>query len=119
MGMQEDGCVILRIKYSSIEKEFFPKKNGLGKILNALKRRKMKVKKVMFVGVLFVLCLALTGCESSSRSSSPRSNYSDSSSSNSSNKGYGGYDMPNSGDKSFVDYMKRVDPELYKSIIGD
>lgn len=85
------------------------------------------MKKVMFVGVLFVLCLALTGCESSSRSSSPRSNYSassssstrSSSSSNSSNKGYGGYDMPNSGDKSFVDYMKRVDPELYKSIIGD
>ncbi len=28
----------------------------------------------------------------------------------------GGYDMPNSSDKSFSDYVKRVDPDLYNDI---
>ena len=34
------------------------------------------------------------------------------------NNATGGYDMPNSSDKSFSDYVKRVDPELYKEMEG-
>lgn len=30
--------------------------------------------------------------------------------------GAGGYEMPNSGDKSFSDYVKRVDPGLWSSM---
>ena len=48
--------------------------------------------------------------DSSSSSSSYKS------SSDSSNIGEGGYEMPNSSDKSFSDYVKRVDPELYQDM---
>lgn len=41
-----------------------------------------------------------------------------SSSSGSGNIGAGGYEMPNSSDKSFSDYIQRVDPDLYNSIVG-
>lgn len=48
---------------------------------------------------------------------SSSSSYSGSSSSGSSGTtGAGGYDMPNSSDKSFSDYVKRVDPDLYNSM---
>lgn len=30
--------------------------------------------------------------------------------------GEGGYEMPNESDKSFSDYVKRVDPDLYDSM---
>ena len=36
--------------------------------------------------------------------------------SNNSNIGEGGYEMPNENDKSFSDYIKRVDPDLYNDI---
>ena len=36
-----------------------------------------------------------------------------------SNIGAGGYEMPNEGDKSFSDYVKRVDPELYDELFSD
>lgn len=52
-----------------------------------------------------------------SSGSSYSSGSSSSSSSSSSNKGAGGYDMPNSSDKSFSDYVKRVDPDLYNSML--
>ncbi len=44
------------------------------------------------------------------------SSYGSKSSSYGSKKGAGGYDMPNENDKSFSDYVKRVDPDLYKSM---
>lgn len=72
------------------------------------------MKKAVLFFLIVALCVVLTGCSSSSSSS--RSSYS---SSTSSNKGAGGYDMPNSNDKTFLDYMKRVDPDLYNSLIGD
>lgn len=77
------------------------------------------MKKAVLFFLIVALCVVLTGC--SSRSSSSRSSYSSSSysGSTSSNKGAGGYDMPNSNDKTFLDYMKRVDPGLYNSLIGD
>lgn len=54
---------------------------------------------------------------SSSSSYKGSSSYSGSSSSGSSGTtGAGGYDMPNSSDKSFSDYVKRVDPDLYNSM---
>lgn len=34
-----------------------------------------------------------------------------------SNNNSSGYDMPNSNDKSFSDYVKRVDPDLYNSMV--
>lgn len=39
------------------------------------------------------------------------------SSSSSKSYGAGGYEMPNSSDKSFSDYVKRVDPELYDDML--
>lgn len=35
------------------------------------------------------------------------------------NIGAGGYEMPNESDKSFEDYVKRVDPELYEDLFSD
>lgn len=62
---------------------------------------------------------------SGSSYSSSKKNYSSGSSSSGSSgssssgtTGAGGYDMPNSSDKSFSDYVKRVDPDLYDSIVG-
>lgn len=68
------------------------------------------MKKVLLLLMLIATLFVTTACGGSSYSSSSYS---------SSSKGYGGYDMPNSGDKSFVDYMKRVDPGLYNSLIGN
>lgn len=50
----------------------------------------------------------------SSRSSS--NDYSSSSDYSSGTTGEGGYEMPNESDKSFSDYVKRVDPDLYDSM---
>ena len=36
-----------------------------------------------------------------------------------SNIGAGGYEMPNENDKSFSDYVKRVDPDLYDEIFSE
>ena len=35
------------------------------------------------------------------------------------NIGAGGYEMPNESDKSFSDYVQRVDPELYDELFSD
>jgi hypothetical protein len=35
------------------------------------------------------------------------------------NIGAGGYEMPNEGDASFSDYVKRVDPDLYNDIFSE
>ena len=35
------------------------------------------------------------------------------------NIGEGGYEMPNENDKSFSDYVKRVDPELYDELFSE
>jgi len=54
---------------------------------------------------------------SSGSSNKPSSNSGSSgSASGSSNNKRNGYDMPNSNDKSFSDYVKRVDPELYNEM---
>ena len=55
---------------------------------------------------------ASSGSNSSGSSSGSYSG----SSSGSSNNMRNGYDMPNSNDKSFSDYVKRVDPELYNEM---
>lgn len=64
------------------------------------------MKRALCILLLIAMCVLMVGCGggSSYRSSS------------SSKKGAGGYDMPNSGDKSFSDYVKRVDPDLYNSM---
>lgn len=36
-----------------------------------------------------------------------------------SNIGAGGYEMPNENDKSFSDYVKRVDPDLYDELFSE
>jgi len=62
-------------------------------------------------------CLKKSIQSSSSPSSKPKkSNYSSKSSSSSTKAG--GYDMPNENDKSFSDYVKRVDPDLYNSLFS-
>lgn len=55
---------------------------------------------------------------SGSSYSGSKKNYSSGSSGSSGKTGAGGYDMPNSSDKSFSDYVKRVDPDLYDSMVG-
>ena len=63
-----------------------------------------------------------TSSGSNSSSSTRKSSGSNSSSStrkssgSNSSTGAGGYDMPNSSDKSFSDYVKRVDPGLYNDM---
>lgn len=49
-------------------------------------------------------------------SSSSSYDYSSSSDYSSGTTGEGGYEMPNESDKSFSDYVKRVDPDLYDSM---
>lgn len=67
------------------------------------------MKRALCILLLIAMCILMVGCGGGS-------SYRSTSSSSSSNKGSGGYDMPNSGDKSFSDYVKRVDPDLYKSM---
>lgn len=55
---------------------------------------------------------------SSSNKKSSTNSKKSSSGGKSSGSGAGGYDMPNASDKSFSDYVKRVDPELYDSLFG-
>lgn len=64
----------------------------------------MNKKRLIGWFILIALLLSLSGCGSSGSSSSYRS---------SSNVGAGGYEMPNSNDASFSDYVKRVAPDLY------
>lgn len=89
------------------------------------------MKKILAFITAIAMCLSLAACTSdaSSRkkgSSSGKVTTSDASSrknGSSSGKvtgsGAGGYDMPNESDKSFSDYVKRVDPELYDSLVGN
>ena len=53
---------------------------------------------------------------SSYGSSSSGSSYGSSSSSSDKKYGAGGYEMPNENDKSFADYVQRVDPDLYDAM---
>ena len=55
---------------------------------------------------------------SSSKSTSGSGSYSSGSSKKVTGTGKGGYDMPNENDKSFSDYVKRVDPDLYDELFG-
>lgn len=58
------------------------------------------MKRTMLAILLAAMTVLLCSCGGSSGSS----------------KGYGGYDMPNSGDESIVDYIQRVDPDLWDSM---
>lgn len=62
---------------------------------------------------------AASGSSSDSGKSSSHTNNNTNSGGKSTGTGAGGYDMPNENDKSFADYVKRVDPELYDSLFGD
>lgn len=53
---------------------------------------------------------------SSSSGSSYGGSYNSSSSSSGKQYGAGGYEMPNENDKSFADYVQRVDPDLYDAM---
>lgn len=67
----------------------------------------MDTKKTMIIVlVIVIMAFMLAQCNSSPSYSS----------SSHSSKGAGGYDMPNSSDKGFSDYVKRVDPDLYNSM---
>lgn len=63
---------------------------------------KLNLKSIIgfIIGLLFVIWINF-GCSTDNSSS---------------NTGRGGYDMPNSGDTSVSDYIKRVDPELYNDM---
>ncbi len=69
--------------------------------------------KGIILAIWFIVNVAiiLYACEDSSSSSSRKS----SSGGKVTGSGAGGYDMPNENE-SFSDYVKRVDPELYKSM---
>lgn len=59
------------------------------------------MKRIMLAALLAAMTMMLCSCGGSSYSGG---------------KGYGGYDMPNSNDKSITDYIKRVDPDLWDSM---
>ncbi len=71
-------------------------------------------------------CISCLSKAASSTTTTTKSYYSNSSSSYGSSygssydttaaTGAGGYEMPNENDKSFSDYVKRVDPDLYDSL---
>ena len=80
--------------------------------MNSRKRNVGRIIALILVVVIFAT-FALASGGGSSSSSSYRSSRS---SSSSKTYGAGGYEMPNSSDKSFSDYVKRVDPDLYNSM---
>lgn len=66
------------------------------------------MRRIALIGLFIALCLILTGCGQSSKSSTKSSNNYDY------DKGYG-YTAPKSGE-SLNDYIKRQDPKLYKEM---
>lgn len=68
-------------------------------------RKERIVKLVALILVVFIFATIALASGSSSSSSSSKKSY-----------GAGGYEMPNSNDKSFSDYVKRVDPDFYNSM---
>ena len=64
----------------------------------------------VLVVLIIIIAALLFSCDSGTSSSSKRKSYS------SGVTGAGGYDMPNKNDKSFADYVKRVDPGLYNDM---
>lgn len=90
-----------------------------------------KIVLILFILMTFIFIMCACGKSANSyttkketeatRSGSYKSSYYDGdsysgSSYKSNGTGEGGYEMPNEGDKSFADYVKRVDPDLYDNM---
>ncbi len=70
-----------------------------------------KIAMITFLAAAMVFLFSACGSPSHQPSSTPKRN-------GSSNIGAGGYEMPNQNDKSFSDYVKRVDPDLYDELFS-
>ena len=64
------------------------------------------IRRILFAAIALYAVMMLTACNPSASNTSGSS----------SSTGAGGYEMPNESDESFSDYVKRVDPDLYKDL---